>query len=269
MIEHTEESARIRKPTSHDLLSLDSVTKRFDGFTAVDNVSFSLQAGAITGLIGPNGAGKTTLFNIVSGQLAPDSGAITLDGVPIHGSPMHKIFNHGIARTFQIPRPFAEMTVLENVMTVPAGQYGEGFWNNWLRARKVATQEKLLRGQAMELIDFCGLSAMHGEPAGSLSGGQLKLLELARALMSAPKLILLDEPAAGVNPVLLESLVDRIERLNKDGYSFLIIEHNMDVVMSLCNPIRVMAQGKLIFSGEAIHAQSDPLVLDAYLGGLV
>ncbi len=250
------------------LLQLQNVTQRFGDFTAVDKVSFDLPKGVIGGLIGPNGAGKTTLFNTIAGQREAAGGKILLDQQPIHQLPSHQVITSGLARTFQIPRPFAEMTVLENIMTVPAGQSGERFWNNWVRPKRVATEEKQLRELADEKIDFCGLSPVRDDLANTLSGGQLKLLELARVLMSEPKLILLDEPAAGVNPTLMLSLIDRITELNKQGYSFLVIEHNMDMVMSICNPVMVMAQGKLIYQGDASGARQDPAVLDAYLGDL-
>ncbi|OED44193.1 ABC transporter ATP-binding protein [Chromatiales bacterium (ex Bugula neritina AB1)] len=250
------------------VLRLEGISKRFGGFTAVDDVSFDLPAGAIGGLIGPNGAGKTTLFNTLAGMIQPDSGQVSLNGAPIHTLPPHRIFSAGLARTFQIPRPFREMTVLENVMTAPAGQAGEKFWNNLLRPGLVARQELALRDKAMSIIEFCDLARVSSDAAASLSGGQLKLLELARVLMSEPKLILLDEPAAGINPSLMVTLVDKITELNRQGYTFLIIEHNMDVVMSICEPIMVMAQGRLIYRGNAEDARQNTEVLDAYLGDL-
>ncbi len=253
---------------SQTVLQLEGVTKRFGGFTAVDNVSFDLPAGTIGGLIGPNGAGKTTLFNTLAGMIQLDAGQVVLNRTPIHTLPPHQIFKAGLARTFQIPRPFREMTVLENVMTAPANQAGEKFWNNLLRPRKVAREEQALREQALSIIDFCDLSRVSADAAASLSGGQLKLLELARVLMSEPEIILLDEPAAGVNPSLMVTLVDKITELNRRGYTFLIIEHNMDVVMSICDPIMVMARGRLIYHGDAAGARQDPAVLDAYLGDL-
>jgi len=253
----------------HDaVLRLRGVTKRFGGFTAVDSISFDLPTGVIGGLIGPNGAGKTTLFNTLAGIQTADAGEVLLDGLPIQNLPPYRIFTAGLARTFQIPRPFAEMTVLENVMTVPEHQAGERFWNNVFRAKRVAREEKALRDTAEEILDFCDLAQIRGDHANTLSGGQLKLLELARVLMSDPKVILLDEPAAGINPTLMVSLVDKIGELNKRGYTFLIIEHNMDVVMSLCDPIMVMAQGQLIYQGNAADVRKDETVLNAYLGDL-
>ncbi len=250
------------------LLSVRGITKRFGGFTAVDEMSFDLQHGVIGGLIGPNGAGKTTLFNTMAGLLTPDEGEVLLDGNPIHGLSPHRIFAAGLSRTFQIPRPFPEMSVLENVMLVPLGQAGESFWNNWLRPNLVAQQEREARERAEEIIEFCNLTGVRGDQARTLSGGQLKLLELARVLMADPKIILLDEPAAGVNPSLMNSLVDKIQALNARGYTFLIIEHNMDVVMSICDPITVMSQGKLLYQGDAAGARRNKDVLDAYLGDL-
>jgi len=250
------------------LLSIRSVTKKFGGFTAVDNLSFDLSAGVIGGLIGPNGAGKTTLFDALAGNLTVDGGEIYLNGLPIHTLSPHRICRTGLSRTFQIPRPFPEMSVLENVMMVPTGQSGETFWNNWLQPGKVAREEIAARERAKEIIEFCGLTRVRGDQAGTLSGGQLKLLELARVMMAEPKIILLDEPAAGVNPSLMVTLVDKIKALNEQGFTFLIIEHNMDVVMSICDPIMVMAQGSLLYSGNAKGARNDPKVLDAYLGGL-
>ena len=250
------------------LLSVRGITKRFGGFTAVDDISFGLPRGVIGGLIGPNGAGKTTLFNTMAGLLQADAGEVDLDGEAIQNRPPHRIFAAGLSRTFQIPRPFPEMSVLENVMLVPSAQAGERFWNNWLRPGAVARQERAAREKAGEIIEFCGLDRVRRDQAGTLSGGQLKLLELARVLMADPKIILLDEPAAGVNPSLMVTLVEKIQALNERGHTFLIIEHNMDVVMSICSPIMVMAQGRLIFTGDAAGARADPTVLDAYLGDL-
>lgn len=251
---------------SDPLLVLDGVTKRFGSFRAVDQVGFTVSSNAIAGLIGPNGAGKTTLFNTVAGLLSPEEGSVTLAGKRVDGLPPHKVFAAGLARTFQIPRPFPEMTVLENVMLVPERQAGERFWNNWVAPARVRREEAMNRERAREIIAFCGLDRVAADLARTLSGGQLKLLELARALMAEPRIILLDEPAAGVNPALMETLVEKITALNAQGYAFLIIEHNMDLVMSICRPIMVMAQGRLIYSGDAEGARRDSAVLDAYLG---
>jgi branched-chain amino acid transport system ATP-binding protein len=250
------------------MLEVEGVSKSFDTIRAVRDVSLRVESGQIAGLIGPNGAGKTTLFNTVAGLHRPDRGAIRLDGRSIVGLEPHAVFRAGLTRTSQIPRPFPEMTVLENVMLVPGDQAGERFWNNWLAPGRVRAQERSNRDQARELLTFCGLERVIGDLARTLSGGQLKLLELARALMADPKIVLLDEPAAGVNPTLMEVLVEKILALNAHGHAFLIIEHNMDLVMSICDPLMVMAGGELIFSGAAEAARRDRRVIDDYLGDL-
>ena len=249
------------------MLAAQSISKTFGGNRAVDAVSFTIEKGTITGLIGPNGAGKTTLFNCLAGLFPPTSGTLSLDGERIDGLAPDRIFARGLARTFQIPRPFPEMTVLENVMVAPLHQRGERFWANWLTPGRVAAEERALAAEARHWIDFVGLSHLAHQPARVLSGGQRKLLELARVLVAKPRLILLDEPGAGVNPVLLEAIVDRIVTLNRQGITFLIIEHNMDLVMSLCRPVMVMAQGRRLMTGTAREVQDDPRVIEAYLGG--
>ena len=255
-----------RDGPSAPLLELRGVRKSFGSLSAVDGVDLTVHAGRITGLIGPNGAGKTTLFNLIAGTLAPSAGEIRLRGERIDGLPPDRIFHHGLARTFQVPRPFPQMTVLENLMLVPAQQSGERFWNNWLRGARIEREERRVRERALEVLETCALAGKAGDLAGRLSGGQHKLLELARVLMIEPQLILLDEPAAGVNPVLLEILVDRIVALHRGGIAFLVIEHNMDLVMSVCEPIVVMMAGRVVCEGSADEVRRDPRVLDAYLG---
>ncbi|EKF18586.1 ABC transporter ATP-binding protein [Nitratireductor pacificus] len=250
-------------------LEVADVVKAFGANRAVDGVSFVAEAGRITGLIGPNGAGKTTLFNAVAGEYPLDAGSVRLDGEQIGSLPPYRVFSHGLARTFQIPRPFGGMTVLENVMCVPERQAGERFWNSWLRPGLVAREERRNMERAREIIEFCGLTKVERQLAGAISGGQQKLVELARALMADPKIVLLDEPGAGVNPALLDTIVDRIVELNKRGLSFLIIEHNMDFIMSLCDHIVVMATGRVIAEGEPDTVIADPQVIDAYLGGAI
>jgi len=251
---------------SSTLLKAAEVTKAFGGHRAVDGISFALQRGSITGLIGPNGAGKTTLFNCLTGALKPSSGRVELDGSDITGAGPERVFAAGMARTFQIPRPFAAMSVLENVMLAPRAQLGERFWTNWLRPQAVAAQEVQTRAAALHWLDFVGLAKLAHEPARVLSGGQRKLLELARVMVAQPQLVLLDEPAAGVNPALLALIVERIEALNAQGVSFLIIEHNMELVSHLCHPVMVMAQGQMLAQGDAATVLSDPRVVEAYLG---
>ena len=252
----------------HALLELQRVTRRFGGHAAVLDVSLRVAAGSITGLIGPNGAGKSTLFNLVAGALKPSAGQILLDGRRLDGEPPHRVLARGVARTFQVPRPFAAMTVLENVMLAAQGQRGERFWSNWTRPSAVALEERRHRDRAHALLEFLDLAGHARQPARVLSGGQRKLLELARVLMTEPRLLLLDEPAAGVSPALLETIVDRIGTLNRQGVTVLVIEHNLDVVMELCRPVLVMAGGALLAAGDPAAVRADPRVIDAYLGGV-
>jgi branched-chain amino acid transport system ATP-binding protein len=255
-----------RRMNQEALLVAHELSKVFGGHRAVDGLSFSLARGAIGGLIGPNGAGKTTLFNCLTGFMKPSAGSVRLAGREIAGAPASRVFAAGMARTFQIPRPFPELSVLENVMLAPIGQLGERFWANWLRPRAVAAQELRTRDAARHWLDFVGLGALEQQPARVLSGGQRKLLELARVMVAEPRLVLLDEPGAGVNPALLDQIVDKVGALNRQGVTFLVIEHNMDLVMSLCNPVMVMAQGRLLVSGDAATVLRDPRVVEAYLG---
>ena len=249
------------------MLEVRALVKEVGGLRAVDGVSFTLAAHTITGLIGPNGAGKTTLFNTIAGAHRPTSGSISFAGQAIGGLPPHRIFGAGLVRTFQIPRPFASMTVLENTMLAPSAQAGEHFWNNWFARPQVRAQEKRIRERARRVLDFVGLERLSGEFAKNLSGGQQKLLELARVLMAEPKLILLDEPGAAVNPTLLATIMDKLQELHARGITFLIIEHNMDLITQLCNPVLVLAQGRLLMQGTPQAVRSDPRVLEAYLGG--
>ncbi len=247
-------------------LELHGVSRRFGGHRAVDDVSFRVRPGTITGLIGPNGAGKTTLFNLIAGALPPTAGRIALGDRRLDGQPPHRVLRAGVARTFQIPRPFAAMTVLENLMLAGQDQPGERFWTNWLRPGAVAAAERALRERARELIEFVGLGGLIGAPARVLSGGQRKLLELARALMTRPRLLLLDEPAAGVNPALIDGIAERVVALNRAGVTVFLIEHNLDLVMRLCRPVLVMAGGRLLLAGDPEAVRADSRVIEAYLG---
>jgi branched-chain amino acid transport system ATP-binding protein len=251
-----------------DALRIAGLSRRFGALRAVDDVSLSVGRGTLTGLIGPNGAGKSTLFNLLTGMLAPSAGTVELMGRDVTRLRPERRFAAGLGRTFQIPRPFARMSVLDNVMTAPIGQVGERLWGPFLRAGAVADQERRLRVRAMEVLDFVTLAPLAQHPAGKLSGGQTKLLELARVLMGEPSVILLDEPAAGVNPALTEVLIGKIEELNRAGTTFVVIEHDMDLVMRHCAPIVAMAQGRVVFEGSAAEAQADPMLIDAYLGGI-
>ena len=249
------------------MLTVENLAKEFDGLTAVNDLNFTVEPNTISGLIGPNGAGKTTTFNMIAGHLKPSGGKIYFDGREITNLRPHQTFQLGIVRTFQIPRPFSGMTVLENLTMVPRNQIGEKIWNNWLRNNAVEREEQQIREKANGLLEFLNLSDLQNEYSGNLSAGQLKLLELGRALMSDPKMILLDEPAAGVNPTLLEEIIDRIRDIHSQGVTFLIIEHNMELVMRLCSSILVMAEGDILMRGGPEEVRSDPRLIDAFLGG--
>ena len=250
------------------LLDVRTVTKSFEGLRAVSECSLQVRRGTITGLIGPNGAGKTTLFNLITGFLKPTAGEIAFAGERIDGLPPHRVFDRGIVRTFQIPRELKLMTVLENLMLVPAEQAGERLWNAWFLPFRVGRQEREIRDKALEVLEFVNLWHLRHEYASNLSSGQKKLLELARTLMGDPRLILLDEPGAGVNPTLMKSLVALIERLrDESGITFFLIEHDMDLVARLCNPVIVMSSGEKIAEGPPDEVVRDERVLEAYLGG--
>jgi neutral amino acid transport system ATP-binding protein len=214
--------------------------------------------GSITGLIGPNGAGKTTAFDIISGIVTPDEGSVLFDGVDVTDWMPHRITRRGVSRTFQITRDLGDMTVMEN-MVVGSPTTG---WRSLLGSRILQREED----RAMELLRFVGIDNLATTNAESLSYGQKKLLEFASVLMPEPKLIMLDEPAGGVNPTLLERILDHIRELNSQGITFLIVEHNMDVVMSLCSSIIVMAHGEVLTTGTPEEIREDDTVLDAYLG---
>ena len=248
------------------ILQLQGLRKAYGQLRAVDGVDLSVASGRLTGLIGPNGAGKTTTFDLIAGAQRCDSGRIVFQGQSIENLAPNAIFRRGLARTFQVPRPFAQMTVLENVLIAPLNQIGERLYANWWWAGRVSAQERALQERAREVLELCALSDKASLLAGQLSGGQQKLLELARVLMIDPQMILLDEPAAGVNPSLLETLMERVQLLHRRGITFLLIEHNMDLVMRVCQHVIVMAQGQVLAQGTPQEVQDNPQVLDAYLG---
>jgi neutral amino acid transport system ATP-binding protein len=252
--------------TASPILSANALVKNFGSVTAVNQASIEVATGSITGLIGPNGAGKTTLFNLLSNFIQPDQGQILFDGVPIHHLPPHKITQLGMVRTFQVARVLSRLSVMENMLLAAQQQTGERFWSTWLQPSRIGQEERAARDRAMEILNSVGLAHKATDYAGGLSGGQRKLLEIARAMMTRPKLILLDEPAAGVNPTLINQICEYITKWNQAGLSFLIIEHNMDVIMSLCDRVWVLAEGKNLAVGTPYEVQTNAQVLSAYLG---
>jgi branched-chain amino acid transport system ATP-binding protein len=242
------------------------VTMRFGGAVAVDHVSLELRAGEIAGMIGPNGAGKSTLFDIFAGDRRPTEGQVLLHGEPVETRAAHTRLALGLGRSFQIPRPFADMTLVENVMLGAQRHAGERVLPNLWAPRSVARTEAAVLARAMQLLDFVALAPLARQPAGVLSGGQRKLLELARLLMAEPSIVLLDEPAAGVHPALLEIIMQRIQSLNAAGITFLIVEHNMALVTRLCARVFVMSAGALLCEGDPAAVVRDPRVIEAYLG---
>jgi len=250
------------------VLRVRGVQKSFGGLMAVNSVTLDVSPGIITGLIGPNGAGKTTLFNLISGLYKSEAGTIHLKGERIDGLPPHEIFHKGISRTFQIARELKLMTVLENLMLVPIGQPGESLLLPWLRPQQVRKEEKEIKEKALEVLEFVNLIDLKDEYADSLSAGQKRLLELARTMMSDPKIILLDEPGAGVNPTLLKHLVGYLRQIVEDhGMTLFLIEHDMDLVMNTCDQVVGMNYGEILTEGPPEIIRRDPRVLKAYLGG--
>ncbi|HSH56661.1 MAG TPA: ABC transporter ATP-binding protein [Halomonas sp.] len=249
------------------MIDVQHVNKAFGGLKVINDCSLSVEAGSITGLIGPNGAGKSTLFNIIAGALPLDSGKVLLDGEEITNRPANELFHKGLLRTFQIAHEFSQMTALENLMMVPPAQAGESLLNAWFKPGRVRSQEAEVRRRALEVIDFIGLHHVRNELAGNLSGGQKKLLELGRTMMTDARVVLLDEIAAGVNRTLLGDLVENIERLNREmGYTFLVIEHDMEMIARLCDPVIVLAQGSVMVEGPIAEIQNNPEVIEAYFG---
>lgn len=249
------------------MIEVRKLRMQFGGIRAVDDVSLTIETGKITGLIGPNGAGKTTLFNAIAGHYKPTAGLVLLDGEDITGLSPHELFAKGLLRTFQIAHEFGSLSVRENLMMVPGQQCGETLLGAWLSPAKVKRQEQAVRARADEVIAFLELSHVADELAGNLSGGQKKLLELGRTMMTDAKIVFLDEVGAGVNRTLLNTLGDAIVRLNQErGYTFCMIEHDMDFIGRLCDPVIVMAEGRVLASGSAQEVQANEQVIEAYLG---
>ncbi|MEC8727545.1 MAG: ABC transporter ATP-binding protein [Candidatus Puniceispirillales bacterium] len=249
------------------MITVKNLVKTFGGIKAVNGASLTIEEGSITGLIGPNGAGKTTLFNVIAGVYKPDSGKVMLGDKDITGLAPHELFHHGVLRTFQIAHEFSSLTVRDNLMMVPAQQAGEKLINVWFRPQKIRQEEIAIAQKADDVIDFLQLSAVRNEYAGNLSGGQKKLLELGRTMMVDARIVFLDEVGAGVNRTLLKTIGDAILRLNRErGYTFCMIEHDMDFIGRLCDPVIVMAEGDVLASGNVEQIKKNPQVIEAYLG---
>lgn len=250
-----------------NLLSVQNVRKSFGGVKAINNVSFDVREGTITGLIGPNGAGKSTMVNAISGFHRIDAGSVRLNGIDVTNWPAYRIAQQGLIRTFQIARELKKLTVLENLMLAPQQQFGERAWHSLFFRRKIEEQQQDYLKEALEWLKLFDLYQLRDEYAGNLSGGQKKLLELARALMGKPKLVLLDEPMAGVNPSLALKLQEHILSLKKQGVTFLLIEHNLGIVEAVCDHVVVMAEGKVLAQGKMGDLRENESVVAAYLGG--
>ncbi len=249
------------------ILVTENIRKTFGGLVAVDNVSIKIRRASITLLIGPNGSGKSTLLNVISGFYKPDSGRVIFEGVDITGRPPHELYHMGLARTFQVPQPFYKLTVLENVLLAARNHPGEKFVAPFTRPRWLPVEEELV-DQAFEVLRLVNLAHLWDHPAGMLSGGQMKLLEIARTLMSGAKLLLMDEPIAGVNPTLAHEILRFITRLRDEkGITFFIIEHRLDIAMRYVDYVYAMARGRVIAEGKPEEVVSNPAVIESYLGG--
>ena len=252
---------------SNTILEVRNLSKSYGGVKAVNNVTISVNKGEIVGLIGPNGAGKTTSFNAIAGAEKPTSGEVFLNGEKVTGRSTEQLYHRGLLRTFQLSQEYPKMTTLENLMVACKNQIGENILMNWLNSKGVISRETEVIKKATETLDFLGLSHVSDELAGNLSGGQKKLLELGRTMMADAKLILLDEPGAGVNPTLMQKIGDMIIELNqKRGYTFCLIEHDMQLIERLCHRIIVLAEGRILQEGSMEEIRNNAKVVDAYFG---
>ena len=250
-----------------NILQINGLSKYFGGLAAVSNCTLNIKRGSITGIIGPNGSGKTTLFNLIAGNLKPNEGKVLFNNNDITGVPSYDLFSRGILRTFQIAHEFTNLTVLENLMMVPGNQSGEKLMNVLLGSKVIKSEEESIKNKALEVAEFLNLKHLSNELAGNLSGGQKKLLELGRTMMVDARLVLLDVVGAGVNRTLLKELGTAILRLNKErDYTFCMIEHDMDFISRMCDPVIVMSEGSVLFEGNSDEVKKNEKVIDSYLG---
>jgi branched-chain amino acid transport system ATP-binding protein len=252
---------------SNILVKVENVVKSFGGLVALNECSLDIKKNSITGIIGPNGSGKTTLFNVITGNLKPDTGNIFYNGIEITNYESHELFHLGILRTFQIAHEFTNMTVIENLMVVPGDQKGEKLLYSLLYDKKIKKEDEEIRDKAMDVLQFLKIEHLKNERAGNLSGGQKKLLELARTMMVDAKVVFLDEVGAGVNKTLLKDISNSILKLNQDkGYTFCMIEHDFNFISELCDPVIVLAEGSVLFKGTAQEVKQNEQVIESYLG---
>ncbi len=249
------------------VLRVEDLQKSFGALVATDHATFEVERGTITGLIGPNGAGKSTIFNLISGFYEPDGGTVTVNGADVTGKEPYEVAEHGLIRTFQTPRKLEGMTVREAMLVGPRNQPGESFITLFTDPATVAEHERRNLEDVERILEEFEIDHLATQPATDISGGQMKLVELARAMLAEPEVLLLDEPVAGVNPTLRNKLAEQIKRLNEQGTTFLLIEHDMEFVMELADPIVVLDRGRVLTEGAPQSIQSDTEVIDAYLGG--
>ena len=249
------------------LVKVQNMNKSFGGLKAINDCSIEIKENSITGIIGPNGSGKSTLFNLITGNLKPDQGSVFYNGLEITGKEPYELFKLGIQRTFQIAHEFSNLTVIENLMMVPGNQLGENLITSIFSREKFKKQENEIKEKAFEVLKFLKIDHLINEKAGNLSGGQKKLLELARTMMVDAKIVFLDEVGAGVNKSLLKEISDSILKLNEErNYTFCIIEHDIDFITKLCDPVIVLAEGRVLFQGTAKEVKDNNEVIDSYLG---
>jgi len=252
---------------SEAILSVRNLTKRFGGLVALNNCNIDIEENSITGIIGPNGSGKSTLFNVITGHLKPEEGSVFYNNNDVTGLESYELFSLGMLRTFQIAHEFTNMTVVENLMVVPGNQNGESLLYSLLNRKKINEEDEIIRNKAFEVLEFLKIDHLKNELAGNLSGGQKKLLELARTMMVDAKIVFLDEVGAGVNKTLLNDIADSIQRLNREkGYTFCMIEHDFELISRLCDPIIVLAEGSVLFKGTSNEIRNNDEVIESYLG---